>query len=83
MQVSELIQKAQTIVDCDGNKKAVQLDYATWEELLESLGASTEPQAAAGDRPLRPVGLCEGEFTVPDDFDDPLPEEVIRGFEGR
>lgn len=22
----------------------------------------------------RPYGLCEGEFTVPDDFDDPLPE---------
>ncbi len=34
MQVNELIRKAQTVVDCDGNKKAVQLDYATWEELL-------------------------------------------------
>ena len=33
--VDELIRKAQTVVDCDGNKKAVQLDYATWEELLE------------------------------------------------
>ena len=37
MQVNELIQKAQTLVDCDGNKKAVQLDYATWEDLLELL----------------------------------------------
>ncbi len=37
MQVNELIRKAQTIVDCDGNKKAVQLDYATWEDLLELL----------------------------------------------
>ena len=34
MQVNGLIRKAQTVVDCDGNKKAVQLDYATWEELL-------------------------------------------------
>lgn len=34
MQVNELIRKAQTLVDCDGNKKAVQLDYATWEDLL-------------------------------------------------
>ena len=34
MQVNELIRKAQTVVDCDGNKKAVQIDYATWEELL-------------------------------------------------
>lgn len=32
---------------------------------------------------LRPMGLCAGEFVVPDDFDDPLPEEVVREFEGR
>jgi hypothetical protein len=31
---------------------------------------------------LRPFGLCAGEFTVPDDFDDPLPEEIIQEFEG-
>ena len=37
MQVNELLRKAQMIVDCDGNNKAVQLDYATWEELLELL----------------------------------------------
>jgi len=29
----------------------------------------------------RPIGLCEGEFVVPDDFNDPLPEEIINGFE--
>lgn len=23
---------------------------------------------------LRPYGLCEGEFVVPDDFNDPLPD---------
>lgn len=32
---------------------------------------------------LRPMGLCKGEFSVPDDFDDPLPEEVIQQFEGK
>jgi antitoxin (DNA-binding transcriptional repressor) of toxin-antitoxin stability system len=26
---------------------------------------------------LRPFGLCKGEFTVPDDFDDPLPEDLF------
>jgi hypothetical protein len=31
----------------------------------------------------RPIGLCEGEFTVPDDFDDPLPPEVLKWFEGK
>ena len=32
---------------------------------------------------LRPYGLCAGEFTVPDDFDDPLPEHIIQEFEGK
>lgn len=25
----------------------------------------------------RPFGLCAGEFRVPDDFDDPLPSDVM------
>ena len=36
-------------------------------------------------RPLanpRPFGLCAGEFRVPDDFDAPLPDDVVRQFEG-
>ena len=32
---------------------------------------------------LRPFGLCAGEFTVPDDFDAPLPEDLVCEFEGR
>jgi len=32
---------------------------------------------------LRPIGLAAGEFVVPDDFDDPLPEELLNAFEGR
>jgi hypothetical protein len=31
----------------------------------------------------RPFGLCKGEFSVPDDFDAPLPENIIKEFEGR
>jgi antitoxin (DNA-binding transcriptional repressor) of toxin-antitoxin stability system len=34
-----------------------------------------------GRRP-RPFGLAAGAFVVPDDFDTPLPEEVLRDFEG-
>ncbi|AFY35067.1 type II toxin-antitoxin system Phd/YefM family antitoxin [Calothrix sp. PCC 7507] len=30
----------------------------------------------------RPFGLCAGEFTVPDDFDAPLPEDILNAFEG-
>ncbi|MBL7064401.1 MAG: type II toxin-antitoxin system prevent-host-death family antitoxin [Anaerolineae bacterium] len=38
---------------------------------------------ASTSKPVRPLGLCTGEFVVPDDFDDPLPENIIRKFEGR
>jgi antitoxin (DNA-binding transcriptional repressor) of toxin-antitoxin stability system len=33
--------------------------------------------------PPRPYGLCAGEFTVPDDFDAPLPESIVTEFEGK
>lgn len=29
----------------------------------------------------RPFGLAKGEFIVPDDFDAPLPEEILASFE--
>lgn len=35
----------------------------------------------ARDFPPRPSGLCKGEFSVPDDFDAPLPEDVLSEFE--
>ena len=31
----------------------------------------------------RPVGLCRGQFVLPDDFDAPLPASVLAEFEGR
>lgn len=37
-------------------------------------------EGAADTREQRPAGLCAGEFTVPEDFDAPLPEEVIADF---
>ena len=44
--------------------------------------AEIKPVGAASKK-LRPYGLCAGEFTVPDDFDDPLPEHIIQEFEGK
>lgn len=32
---------------------------------------------------LRPFGLCAGEFLVPEDFDAPLPEDMLKAFEGQ
>ncbi|MFH0826249.1 MAG: type II toxin-antitoxin system Phd/YefM family antitoxin, partial [Pseudomonadota bacterium] len=34
-----------------------------------------------GTSELRPFGLCAGEFTVPEDFDAPLPEDILNDFE--
>ena len=34
-------------------------------------------------RQLRPFGLCAGEFIVPNNFDAPLPEDVLSAFESK
>ena len=40
-------------------------------------------QQVYDERPLRPVGLCAQSFRVPDDFDAPLPDEMLDLFEGK
>ena len=34
-------------------------------------------------RRRRRLGLLDGKFKIPDDFNEPLPESVLRAFEGR
>ena len=36
---------------------------------------------ALGSEKQRPFGLCAGEFTVPDDFGAPSPEDLLQEFE--
>lgn len=45
--------------------------------------AEIKPVPPAADRPARPSGLAKGRFVVPDDFDHPLPDTILRDFEGR
>ncbi|MBM4049592.1 MAG: type II toxin-antitoxin system Phd/YefM family antitoxin [Planctomycetes bacterium] len=40
--------------------------------------AEIKPITTSGNG-LRPFGLCAGEFTVPDDFDAPLPVRALGG----
>jgi len=54
----------------------------------ETLVVTEDDRPVAEIRPLppvrrkpRPFGLAAGTFRVPDDFDDPLPEDVLRDFE--
>ena len=44
--------------------------------------AEVKPVVARIDA-LRPSGLCAGDFTVPDDFDAPLPDDILDAFEGK
>ncbi len=43
--------------------------------------AEIRPVPAPATQP-RPFGLCAGQFTVPADFDRPLPDEILKEFEG-
>ncbi len=43
--------------------------------------AEVRPLTAGATQP-RPFGLCAGRFTVPADFDRPLPDDVLKEFEG-
>lgn len=55
------------------------------ESLLVVRGARAVAEVKPAPTPEmapRPFGLCAGQFTVPVDFDAPLPEEVLAGFEG-
>ncbi len=43
--------------------------------------AEVRPLATVATQP-RPFGLCAGRFTVPADFDRPLPDDILNEFEG-
>lgn len=109
--ISDIKEKARTVIDSSGKKRAILIDYEIWSELMEDLecmeaidlvresgeeyipweqavaalraqgiNVSENPQPSES-KPTRPFGLCAGEFVVPDDFDDPLPDHVIEYFE--
>ena len=53
----------------------------------ETLVITERDEPVAEIRPIesvrrpRPFGLAAGTFVVPDDCDDPLPEEILRSFQ--
>ena len=78
-----------TIIDVsDAKTELSQLvdRVLTGEEIVFTRGgepvaklASIEPAEA----PRRRLGMLEGQITVPPDFDDPLPDDILAAFEGR
>lgn len=53
-------------------------EFREWFEKYEA----ALPDNENGVESQRPFGLCKGEFRVPDDFDAPLPEYILKEFEG-
>lgn len=64
------VQAGETLVITEANKPVAE---------IKPVSGTTDQN----DKQLRPFALCEGEFVVSDDFDAPLPEEILSQFEGR
>jgi prevent-host-death family protein len=45
--------------------------------------AKLTPLTPKTDRPKHRLGLLEGKLAIPEDFDAPLPDDVLDAFEGR
>ncbi len=61
----EFVKRGETILITEAN------------QLIAEVKPIAQPKRVA----LRPFGLCAGEFVVPDDFDAPLPDDVLESFE--
>jgi hypothetical protein len=60
-------------VDSLGDEQPVAVpEYPLTNEDIDRVVESYRHQ----NKPL-PIGLAKGEFTVPDDFNDPLPDEIL------
>lgn len=74
-----------TVEDLERDPSAFLRRIQAGESFLVVCGdqplAEVRPLPAAATAP-RPFGLCAGKFSVPADFDRPLPEEIIKEFEG-
>jgi hypothetical protein len=56
--------------------------HTSSEEILTNEEIDKVLQIYRQENKSRPLGLAKGEFIVPDDFNDPLPDEILDLFEG-
>ena len=75
-----------TVQDAQANFPAVLARVAAGESLVlvdqDKPVAEFKPVAQPSGKP-RPFGLSKGLYTVPDNFNDPLPDEILDAFEGK
>ncbi len=67
----------------DPSKYLRQVEAGETFVILQADKAIAELRPISNSKQLRPFGLCAGEFTVPDDFYTPLPEDILSAFEGK
>ncbi|MGP1387895.1 MAG: type II toxin-antitoxin system Phd/YefM family antitoxin [Thainema sp.] len=67
----------------DPLKYLLQVEAGETLVIFKSDKPIAELKPIASREQLRPFGLCSGEFTVPDDFDAPLPDDLLNALEGK
>jgi len=72
------MQTLQAVIEKDGTVRLLEPIRLSDSRRAIVTILDTTPEAG-----LRPYGLAKGEFVVPDDFNDPLPNEILDAFEGR
>jgi antitoxin (DNA-binding transcriptional repressor) of toxin-antitoxin stability system len=71
---SQVLKGEEIIITSDGEEMARLVPLNNAHQILESTKSNTCN--------LRIPGIDKGRFIVPDDFDDPLPEDIQIAFEG-
>jgi hypothetical protein len=82
-----MLQELEVVFDGNALQLETPLNIVTGTRLrivVESILADEkQSKSIQTTKFLRPIGLCAGEFVVPDDFDAPLPEDILSAFEGK
>jgi hypothetical protein len=74
-----MIQTIETIFDEANIQPSVSVNLEVGVRVKISNGLPSE--IVIESKQPRPFGLCAGEFTVPDDFDEPLSEKILNAFD--
>ena len=69
---TEQLNSVYKFVDSIENKQPIEDEIPVTNEDIDRIVESYRQQ----NKPL-PIGLAKGKFVVPDDFNDPLPDEIL------
>jgi len=72
--VADILRRAEAHAQANGETLGSYLEHVFPQDIVTPLPTPRRP---------RPIGLAAGEFTVPDDFDAPLPDDILDAFEGK